>query len=454
MKLSIAKGVHLVESGDFEPADHWYSRALNSNLHPLVSYFLNLSNQQILERYVRLNPGANAEALQKIVDYTPKYFKWAGTDLMHVVNSSGKKKLVVIETNSCPSGQKSMPLPEYNVESGGYYKLMSETFKPIVDDHEETGALALIYDKNPMENVGYAAAIADIFGEPVYLAEFKSDETPSVKFIDNKLHIADENGELIPIRAAFRYVTQHPWDRIPRKSKTLLLNPIEACLAGGRNKSVAYEAYRDFNTAFEQDGLKINTPQTMLNVALEDLHTYFEKLGGNMVIKVPDSNAGQGVYTVTSQKEFDRAYKALQANPDDRYLIQELIKSNADSELGDAFYHVGTLPDTKGRSFAFDARMMIHSTANGLRPLAIYSRKSKYPLNQPLPSDLDSWEIYGTNLSIKNTDGWSYDDVRLILFDIKNFGILGLGLDELIEGFIQSCMAVYTIDHQAKKMFD
>lgn len=62
----------------------------------------------------------------------------------------------------------------------------------------------------------------------------------------------------------------------------------------------------------------------------------------------------------------------------------------------------------------------------GMRPMAIYSRKSKYLLNQPLPQDLDSWEIYGTNLSVKNTDGWSHDDVRLILFDIKNFGILGL----------------------------
>lgn len=454
MKLSISKGVHLVEPGDFEPADHWYPRALNSNLHPLVSYFLNLNNHQLLERYVRLNPSVNKEALEKVINYTPKYFKWAGTDLMHVVNSAGAKKLVVIETNSCPSGQKSMPLPEFDPESGGYYKLMNETFKPIVDEHSESGALALIYDKNPMENVGYASAIADIFDEPVYLAEYKSSDMSSVKFVDDKLHIENENGELVPIRAAFRYVTQHPWDRIPKKSKTLLLNPIEACLAGGRNKSTAFQAYQDFNRKFEKDGLVINIPQTFLDVPLEELAVYYKKLGNNMVIKVPDSNAGQGVYTVTSQREFDRAYEALSKYPGDTYLIQELIFSNADKKFADAFYHIGTLPDTKNRSFAFDARMMVHSTSKGMRPLAIYSRKSKYPLNQPLPADLDSWEIYGTNLSVKSTDGWSYDDVRLILFDIKNFGILGLGLDELIAGFVQSCMAVYTIDHQAKKMFD
>ncbi|PVH25569.1 ATP-grasp domain-containing protein [Sphingobacterium corticibacter] len=454
MKLSISKGVHLVEPGDFEPADHWYPRALNSNLHPLVSYFLNLNNHQLVERYVRLNPHVQSEALEKVINYTPKYFKWAGTDLMHVVNSKGQKKLVVIETNSCPSGQKSMPLPEFDPESGGYYKLMNDTFKPIVDAHEETGALALIYDKNPMENVGYASAIADVFGEPVYLAEYKSSDTESVKFENGKLHIEDEQGNWVPIRAAFRYVTQHPWDRIPEKSKTLLLNPIEACLAGGRNKSAAYKAYADFNQEFKKDGLEIYVPKTFLDVSLGELASYYDQLEGSMVIKVPDSNAGQGVYTVTSQAEFDKAYQALSANPDDKYLIQELIFSNANEKFENAFYHIGTLPDTKNRSFAFDARMMVHATDKGMRPLAIYSRKSKYPLNQPLPEGLDSWEVYGTNLSVKNTDGWSYDDVRLILFDIKNFGILGLGLDELIEGFVQSCMAVYTIDQQAKRMFD
>ena len=35
---------------------------------------------------------------------------------------------------------------------------------------------------------------------------------------------------------AVRYVTQRPWDRIPLNTKTLIMNPLVGCLAGGRNK--------------------------------------------------------------------------------------------------------------------------------------------------------------------------------------------------------------------------
>ena len=40
-----------------------------------------------------------------------------------------------------------------------------------------------------------------------------------------------------PVRAALRYVTQKPWNRIPALTKTFMYNPVLACLAGGRNKA-------------------------------------------------------------------------------------------------------------------------------------------------------------------------------------------------------------------------
>jgi len=458
MKLSITDNVHLVEPGDFEPSEHWYPRVLNSNIHPLVSHFLYLSNEQYIERYCRLNPEANPEAIAKILNYKPKYFKWSGTDMMHITNQLGNKKLTVIETNSCPSGQKSMPLLNLNVEKGGYKRLIEETFLPAVNAHKETGKLAVIYDKNPMENVGYASTLADAFNEDVLLAKFeKDDPNPPAKFIDNKLHIRNEEEEWEPIRAAFRYVTQIPWSRIPVGSKTLLLNPIEACLAGGRNKSEAYGAYQAFNEEFKEDGISINTPKTFLDVRLGELPTYFEKMGKSMVIKVPDSNAGQGVYTITSETELNKAMTELQQNPpEDTYLIQQLIYSNyiKGASKKDSWYHVGTIPDKKNRSYAFDLRLMMSSTNEGIRPLAIYSRRARLPLNQPLPEDADSWELYGTNLSVKQMEGWSYDDERLMLYDIRNFANMGLGIDELISGFIQSAMATYAIDQNAIKKFE
>ncbi|WP_194777608.1 ATP-grasp domain-containing protein [Pararhodonellum marinum] len=455
MKLSISKNVHLVEPGDFEATDHWYPRVLNSNIHPLVSYFLNLSHEQMIERYHRLHPSADPAELEKILKYQPKYFRWAGTDMMHVTNHEGYRKLAIIETNSCPSGQKSMPLLDLNVEQGGYRRLIENTFKPMVEAHQEDGVLAVAYDKNPMENIGYAATVADVFEEEVYLAKFdKDDQDPPVKFIDGKMHVRDSGENWQPVRAAFRYVTQEPWNRLPKHSKTLLLNPIEACLAGGRNKEVASRAYDKFNEDFQEAGLSIFTPTTYRNVAFDQLEEHFKALGGGMVIKVPDSNAGQGVYTVISDKELKETLPKL--NKNDLYLVQQLIHSNYSRGFDPkkTWYHVGTIPDTKGRSYAFDLRLMMHATQEGLRPLAIYSRRSRFPLNQPLPENMNSWEVYGTNLSVKGEDGWTYADERLMLFDIRNFGLLGLGIDELIKGFVQSCMAVYAIDQNAISLFD
>ena len=58
----------------------------------------------------------------------------------------------------------------------------------------------------------------------------------------------EEKEEWVPIRAAFRYVTQKPWTRIPLKTKTKILNPVISCLAGGRNKNLADKAYEVLNT--------------------------------------------------------------------------------------------------------------------------------------------------------------------------------------------------------------
>jgi hypothetical protein len=45
------------------------------------------------------------------------------------------------------------------------------------------------------------------------------------------------NGDMwTPVRAALRYVTQKPWNRIPALTRTFMFNPVIACLAGGRNK--------------------------------------------------------------------------------------------------------------------------------------------------------------------------------------------------------------------------
>lgn len=70
--------------------------------------------------------------------------------------------MVLIETNSCPAGQKSMPKLAGHDDSRGYRVLIEKTFKPLVDKHTAIGdlpfgGLAVVYDKNHMEASGYAA---------------------------------------------------------------------------------------------------------------------------------------------------------------------------------------------------------------------------------------------------------------------------------------------------------
>ncbi|MEZ4429939.1 MAG: hypothetical protein R3A51_19855 [Nannocystaceae bacterium] len=61
--------------------------------------------------------------------------------------------------------------------------------------------------------------------------------------------------------------------------------------------------------------------------------------------------------------------------------------------------------------------------------------------------------MLGTNLSIKNEDGsWGSDTNRLLLMDRRDFNKLGLGLDDLIEAFIQTVLSVTAIDRLARSL--
>jgi hypothetical protein len=52
-----------------------------------------------------------------------------------------------------------------------------------------------VFDKNPMEASGYAAAMSEIMKEKVYLVEFYvSDPDPPVKWIDRVMYVRDDEG--------------------------------------------------------------------------------------------------------------------------------------------------------------------------------------------------------------------------------------------------------------------
>ena len=113
----------------------------------------------------------------------------------------------------------------------------------------------------------------------------------------------------------------------------------------------------------------------------------------------------------------------------------------------------GTIPNKRLETFVCDLRCMVSSTTRGFQPLAVYARRALLPLKPTLASADDSWQMLGTNLSIKKADGtWTTDTSRLLLMDCKDFNRLGIGIDDLIEAYVQTVLATLAIDRMASRL--
>ena len=445
----------LIHPDSFEPHQHFYPKVLNASLHPMVGHFLSLSHQQLLTRYCHLHPEVNPEKLLSIIRHTPKAIFWAGADLFYVATASGQRKMVVIETNSCPSGQKSMPIFQEHSEESGYQLLIEQSFKPLLKGKRlPKGGLAVLYDKNKMGNSGYAAAMADAFDEPVYLVPCMNGEPEACARFNAQgvLEVLTPEDTWAPIRAAFRYVTQKPWNRIPLETKTFIYNPILACLAGGRNKLLAGKAYSLFNHKHVDDGLVIQHPETIMDVSKEEVPLWVSQFGGKAVIKNPYSNAGQGVYTITSEAELETFM--AEEHPYQQFIVQSLIGNKNWSSITQKgqFFHIGMVPNKKKQIYISDLRAMICWTKEGFKPVSFYARRARSPLHDSVEG-ASSWDMLGTNLSVKEGENrWDTETSRLVLMDKKDFNRLGIGIDDLIEAFIQTVLSTVAIDQMAAQL--
>ncbi|GJJ75529.1 hypothetical protein EMPS_07887 [Entomortierella parvispora] len=416
---------HQVTTDHFEPEKHFYPRVLNAQIHPMVSYFFSLGNER--------------------------------SDLFNVTTASGHRQMIIVETNSCPSGQKSMPLLSESDEHGGYRLVLESAFKDMIETADHSlGGLAVVCDKNMMEASGYASTLTDVMKEKVWLVEFyEYDLDPPVKWVDRVMYIRDENKEWHSIRACFRYVTQKPWNRFPLYTKTIVMNQTVACLAGGRNKMMAAKAYEFYNAELADSGLSVRVPETINNVTKNEIPLWLDSMGGHAVVKVPYSNAGQGVYTITNKQELQEFMDTPQHY--DKYIVQSLVGNASWSSMTrhGKFYHVGTIPNKKNNTFVTDLRMMVAGNKDGFRPICIYARRARKPLLRHLEDDptITSWEMLGTNLSVKSPSGeWSTEAARLLLMDRKDFNQLGLGVDDMIDAYIQTVLSVVAIDKMCQRL--
>lgn len=439
----------------FQESEHFYPRVPNAVLHPLVRYFLGLGNRRVAERYCHLHPEARPEAVHHALARTPRHFRWAGADLFHTTTEQGIRRNVIVEVNSSPSGQKSMPLRDQDMDEGGYRTLLERSFIPLLRRRGlPAGALAVLWDKNEMEVAGYAAVLANLTRETVLLVHVPPDEpNPSLRFDSTGvLEVRDPQDRWVRVRAAMRYVTQRPWTRIPPVTRTAFFNPVLACLAGGRNKLLAAKAYDFYNAELAGDGLSIRVPETIWDVGQSEVPLWVSRMGGVAVVKNPYSNAGVGVYTITSEREL-QAFMATQHRYD-RFIVQALIGNSAWSSRTRTghLYHVGTVPTPRGEIYVADLRFMVGADPDGFYPVALYARRAREPLASKLDGVLDSWAMLGTNLSVRSDSGWTTEPERLLLMDSRDFNQLGLGLDDLIEAYLQTVLAVTAIDRMAAQL--
>mmetsp|Transcript_9204 Transcript_9204/g.33985 ORF Transcript_9204/g.33985 Transcript_9204/m.33985 type:complete len:513 (-) Transcript_9204:3397-4935(-) len=452
-----------VNPDSFEMENHFYQKTINAELSSVVTNFMNLGNDRIADRYAHLHPSVDPDTLKSLLAYKPKFFNWSGADLFNVTTKDGRRTMILIETNSCPSGQKSMPLLFESDEFGSYRTLIEKTFKPMIEengsDKVPNGELAVIFDKNEMEASGYAATIAEVFQEKVHLVEYyDTDKDPPVQFRDGVVYVRQVNKSdkesWVPIRAAFRYVTQKPWNRIPLfGTKTLILNPILACVSGGRNKLLASKAYEFLNAELQTEGLIINTPKTIHDVEKPLVPLWVKTFGGYAVVKNPYANAGAMIYIITCKEDLDKFMN--DEHEYEQFIVQSLIGNHKWSSQvhSEQYYHIGMVPSKGGKIYVADLRMMIHYdfSAGGFSPIAMYARRAEQPLSDSPQGN--SWEQLGTNLSKKiGPNKWTTDTKRLILTAQRDFQRLGLGVDDLINAYIQTVLATVAIDKLSLKM--
>ena len=232
-----------------------------------------------------------------------------------------------------------------------------------------------------------------------------------------------------------------------------MYNPVLVCLAGGRNKMMAAKAYDFYNARMQSHGLRIETPETIWDVSRDEVPIWVERMGGVAVIKVPYSNAGQGVYTIVNQDELDQFMEI--DHPYDKFIVQALIGNSSWSSQGrdGRLFHVGTMPDKKLNLYVADLRFMVASNAQGYFPVAIYSRRARQPLQPQVPTGESSWGMLGTNLSIKQDDGsFTTEPSRLLLVDSRDFNRLGIGMDDLIESYVQTVMSIAAVDQMSQEL--
>ena len=191
----------------------------------------------------------------------------------------------------------------------------------------------------------------------------------------------------------------------------------------------------------------IRTPDTIIDVRKSEIESCVAAMSGKAVIKMPFGNCGDGVYTICNKQELDRFLSTPHYY--NNFLVQSLVGDfswlNAKPENG--FYHIGTIPNEMNEIFVYDLRMVVGGNEHGFIPISINGRRGRKPIVKDVSDEQNSWDILGTNLSVRiNSNTWENESERVIAMSTDDFDQLGIGLDDLIDGYVQTVLSVVAID--------
>lgn len=178
---------------------------------------------------------------------------------------------------------------------------------------------------------------------------------------------------------------------------------------------------------------------------------------------MPYSNCGQGVYTVMNQQELDEFMSIDHGY--DMYILQSLVanrnwSSSANPKPGQ-YFHVGTKPseddnaNPTGDKYVYDLRMTVTANSSGFLPVSVNFRKARKPLLDDETQIESSWDVLGTNLSVKlDKNSWDTETDRLMVLDDECIEHLMLTEDDLVDSYIQTVLSVIAIDKLCKELYD
>lgn len=89
---------------------------------------------------------------------------------------------------------------------------------------------------------------------------------------------------------------------------------------------MAARAYEFLNSELSGTGLAVRMPETIRNVTKSEIPLWIDSMGGHAVLKVPYSNAGQGVYTITNKEELNEFMTS--DHHYEKFIVQALVGLN------------------------------------------------------------------------------------------------------------------------------